>query len=213
MNEFQLGCIDSCAWPTTFVVLYSSKRLRDKTFSVFAFSGFIYILSILIFDFIILPLSPLTYARSIEWFYYTCFVFPLCIACYVYSLRIYKEIASLSFQIFCDQNSKARGSKDKSVFNLIAVESFRGILLTLLFLQAYLTGFIPYIGPIFQFMQYCLLSSFYSFEYVWQDTQWSLEKRIEELESHFIYYLGFGFPFAFITFIIPHNAINQVYYN
>jgi hypothetical protein len=152
-----------------------------------------------------------------SWFYYVIilvlfyfksfWVLPLFFLSFLWQQRSHKRIASLSIQVF--SKSKSLASREKSVFTAIAAESYRGIVLTCFLLQAYLVSYIPWIGSIVSFLNYSLISSYYSFEFIWMDQGLSLEKRIEELESQTLYYLGFGFPFAFISFIFPHVALNQ----
>ncbi|KAJ3397249.1 Etoposide induced 2.4 mRNA [Lobulomyces angularis] len=52
------------------------------------------------------------------------------------------------------------------------------------------------------FINFCWLTSYYSFEYNWISKGWSIEKRIRYLEENWSYFLGFGFPCTVATFFL-----------
>ena len=99
-------------------------------------------------------------------------------------------------------------SVTKSIFTVLATEGYRWILLLLVLVQSTLSYRIPYVGPLLSFIQYAWIASYSSFEFSWQHMGYSLEKRIEMLERHWVYHLAFGSPVTLMSFFFP-QAVNQ----
>jgi etoposide-induced 2.4 mRNA len=55
------------------------------------------------------------------------------------------------------------------------------------------------------------LYSFYCFEYRWVFEGKTISKEIKKLEQNAVYYLGFGLPFALITYSFPGLIGNGIW--
>ncbi|KAJ9538122.1 hypothetical protein OSB04_030855 [Centaurea solstitialis] len=74
----------------------------------------------------------------------------------------------------------------------IAEQGYSLLLLTFFFLEVYLTGFIPYIGTILNFVLLSWMYAYYCFEYKWNFSGLSLDKRLDFFESNWAFFAGFG---------------------
>jgi len=73
-----------------------------------------------------------------------------------------------------------------------------------------LLSFVPYSDPVIL----CLMSwlySFYCFEYRWVFEGKTIVREIKTIESNAVYYLGFGMPFALITYSFPGFIGNGIW--
>ncbi|EPB86690.1 hypothetical protein HMPREF1544_06476 [Mucor circinelloides 1006PhL] len=61
---------------------------------------------------------------------------------------------------------------------------------------------IPFVGSIFSFLIYCIVMSYYCFEYKWINQDWTIEQRMVYAEEHWAYCLGFGLPATTIIFFL-----------
>lgn len=55
------------------------------------------------------------------------------------------------------------------------------------------------------------LNSLYCFEYTWASRQWSVDKTLGVIESHWAYFLGFGLPGTLLTLWFPHIISSGLY--
>ena len=88
-------------------------------------------------------------------------------------------------------------------FSRLADSVYRSIFSIYFLLQTWLCLFVPLIGRILHFFHLCLLFSLTSFEYRWLHIGWSVNKRIDSLQSDLFYFSGFGFPAAVLASIFP----------
>ncbi|CAF1371287.1 unnamed protein product [Rotaria magnacalcarata] len=58
---------------------------------------------------------------------------------------------------------------------------------------------VPILNTIFGNICLCLLYSFYAFEYAWIYANLNVKKRVERIESHWPYFLGFGLPLTMLS--------------
>ncbi|KAJ1990379.1 hypothetical protein H4R33_001741 [Dimargaris cristalligena] len=82
----------------------------------------------------------------------------------------------------------------------IASEIYRILLFFTYVVWASLIYLIPWVGPVASFIYFCWIYAFYCFEYQWINKNWSFEKRLDYLEGHWAYFLGFGLPCTLCTF-------------
>ncbi|KAL9996470.1 putative etoposide-induced 2.4 [Helianthus debilis subsp. tardiflorus] len=82
----------------------------------------------------------------------------------------------------------------------IAEQGYSVLLLTLFFLEVYLTGFVPYIGKFLNFILLSWMYAYYCFEYKWNFSGLSLDKRLDFFESNWAFFAGFGSPCVLAIF-------------
>ncbi|XP_060194526.1 protein EI24 homolog isoform X3 [Lycium barbarum] len=83
----------------------------------------------------------------------------------------------------------------------IAEQLYSVLLLTFFFVEVYVTGFIPYIGKALNFMLLSWLYAYYCFEYKWNLSGLSLDKRLDFFESNWAFFAGFGNPCVLAIFL------------
>lgn len=67
---------------------------------------------------------------------------------------------------------------------------------------------LPFIPQCFLFVHLCLLYSLYAFEYAWMSQGVELSRRLDQIETYWIYYLGFGSPLAIATLWHPSYIVS-----
>ena len=71
---------------------------------------------------------------------------------------------------------------------------------------------IPFgVGKFFYFVASCWLASLYCFEYRWVFLGWNSHQRLSYFESHWLYFCGFGFPIAFLSYTSPTFIDNGIF--
>jgi hypothetical protein len=70
---------------------------------------------------------------------------------------------------------------------------------------------IPFIGSIISFFIYCIIMSYYCFEYKWINQDWTIEQRMIYAEQHWAYCLGFGLPATIIIYFFSTLKANGVF--
>ncbi|KAI7730855.1 hypothetical protein M8C21_008759 [Ambrosia artemisiifolia] len=73
----------------------------------------------------------------------------------------------------------------------IAEQGYSILLLTFFFLEVYLTGFVPIIGKALNFVLLSWMYAYYCFEYKWNFSGLSLDKRLDFFESNWAFFAGF----------------------
>lgn len=76
------------------------------------------------------------------------------------------------------------------------------LLLTFFFFQVYVSGFIPLVGKAFSFLLLSWMYAYYCFEYKWNYSGLSLDKRLDFFESNWAFFAGFGCPCILATFFL-----------
>ncbi|XP_048134892.1 protein EI24 homolog isoform X2 [Rhodamnia argentea] len=74
------------------------------------------------------------------------------------------------------------------------------LLLTFFFLEVYVLGFVPYIGKPLNILLLSWMYAYYCFEYKWNFTGVSLDKRLDFFESNWAFFAGFGNPCVLASF-------------
>eukprot|EP01012_Entosiphon_sulcatum_P013883 TRINITY_DN19066_c0_g1_i1.p1 TRINITY_DN19066_c0_g1~~TRINITY_DN19066_c0_g1_i1.p1 ORF type:complete len:297 (+),score=36.30 TRINITY_DN19066_c0_g1_i1:32-892(+) len=90
---------------------------------------------------------------------------------------------------------------------LVSNEVLKLLLIALFALQANLIELISfcYIGPICSFFMFCLLHSFFTFDYCWGQQEWSLKAKIDHFEVNWDYFLGFGLPMTAMYYALCYG--------
>ncbi|VFQ96291.1 unnamed protein product [Cuscuta campestris] len=104
------------------------------------------------------------------------------------------------------QTSQKTASMSKStgfegVMIGIAEQIYSVLLLTFFFIEVCAIGFIPYIGKTLKFLLLSWMYAYYSFEYKWNLSGLSLDKRLDFFETNWAFFAGFGSPCVLVTFL------------
>ncbi|CAK9165428.1 unnamed protein product [Ilex paraguariensis] len=81
----------------------------------------------------------------------------------------------------------------------ISEQVYSVLLLSFFFLQVYVTGFIPYVGKALNFLLLSWMYAYYCFEYKWNLSGLSLDKRLDLFECNWAFFAGFGNPCVLAT--------------
>jgi len=134
--------------------------------------------------------------------YHIFWVYPVYTLSFVLNSLWYQEIADEAYLIQIGKPASIKPTYDvflKKVTDIL----YQALLFLVFLVEIFVISFIPLFGKPISFMFMCWLYAFYSFEYKWINKGWSLEKRLEFLETHWAYFAGFGFPVTVITFYFP----------
>ncbi|WOL12907.1 hypothetical protein Cni_G21676 [Canna indica] len=151
----------------------------------------------------------------IFWFY------PLYIFSFVLSTLWYNDIAKHAYEVLTSEGpSKTQTSEKNDLMDLqststsstgvpggfdgvcleIGEQVYSILLLTLFFIEVFTTGFIPYIGKAINFLLLSWMYAYYCFEYKWNHSKMSLNKRLDFFESNWPFFAGFGSPCVLAIF-------------
>ncbi|KAI8587779.1 etoposide-induced protein 2.4-domain-containing protein [Geranomyces variabilis] len=218
------GLKDASAWPSALIAIYGSKTIQANAFKCLLLNGLLFLGSIFLFDYAVLPVS-----RSLRGYaataagdgggkspavagdlfdtllgmtYSVLWVYPIYAISFILNAMWYQRIADRSYRVQVGKPVSAPFTYDR-LLKMITDEAYRGLLLLNFLAQSLLVYFIPYVGPALSFLCFCWVASFYSFEYRWASKGWSLQQRVDHFESHWAYYIGFGFPVTALTFFFP----------
>lgn len=184
-------------------------------------NGFIFLLSILIFEYALLPavkyLVILVFGHNPGvahnvWGWMQPFLSMTFRMIWVLPLFLLSKLVnSLWFQDIADSAYRHRRGRPQfmsSVSKIIADSLFSLLVQALFLVQSMLVSMLPitYVGELLCLIHMCLLYSLYSFEYKWFNMGWELHKRLTFIETNWPYFLGFGLPLAVLT-QIPQSYI------
>ncbi|GMH23931.1 hypothetical protein Nepgr_025774 [Nepenthes gracilis] len=85
----------------------------------------------------------------------------------------------------------------------IGEQVYSVLLLSCFFLEVYATGFIPYVGRAINFLLISWMYAYYCFEYKWNLSEVSLDRRLDFFESNWAFFAGFGNPCVLAIFCFP----------
>lgn len=190
--------------------LKSRKNTLQMIFQCCVLNGFIFWLSLILFDYVILPClyyllqlifkSQSSLATSL-WYWMKPILTHIFDAVWRIPLFLLTRVVNaLWFQDIADSTFKGRPSL-KSASKLIADTFFSLVIQTLFLLQSLIIAFIPFswLGQFASLFHLCLLYALYSFEYKWSNMGWELHTRLQVIENNWPYFFGFGFPLAVLT--------------
>ncbi|XP_078435214.1 etoposide-induced protein [Wolffia australiana] len=143
-------------------------------------------------------------------FFYVFWFYPLYILSFILSSIWYNEIARLSFersrqrfrdtvneQEHLDQLNADRVEKPAGIEGVIigmSEQAYSALLLSIFYVEVVVTGFIPVIGKAINFVLLSWIYAYYCFEYKWNFSELSLERRLNFFESNWAFFAGFGSP-------------------
>lgn len=124
-----------------------------------------------------------------------------------------KIVNSLWFQDIADSAYKFRKGRPQlmpSISKLIA-DTLISLLIQILFLLQstavkYLPVPVPFACTAIYMVHMSLLCSLYAFEYKWFNMGWELHKRLTYIEQNWPYFLGFGLPLAALS-ELPNSIV------
>ncbi|KAF3452621.1 hypothetical protein FNV43_RR03054 [Rhamnella rubrinervis] len=147
------------------------------------------------------------FLRKVTWFY------PLYVFSIILSTMWYNDIANYGFVAtgssgpakseFLKQNEsltvKDVGRTERpaglgGVMIGIGEQLYSLLLLGFFFVEVYVTGFVPYIGKTVNFLLLSWMYAYYCFEYKWNLSEVSLDRRLDFFESNWAFFAGFGSP-------------------
>ncbi|XP_075477054.1 protein EI24 homolog isoform X1 [Primulina tabacum] len=153
--------------------------------------------------------------------FYVFWFYPMYIFSFILSTIWYNDIAKYGFfAIEKYQTSGSRSSVQKDARDSltktnsdtatdieglmigIAEQIYSILLLSFFFLQVYVTGFVPYIGKALNFLLLSWMYAYYCFEYKWNYSGLSLDKRLDFFESNWPFFAGFGSPCVLAVFFL-----------
>ncbi|KAL3538520.1 hypothetical protein ACH5RR_001886 [Cinchona calisaya] len=145
--------------------------------------------------------------------FYVFWFYPLYILSFILSTLWYNDIAKYGFFTItkyahsgADSNSEKesptlqnRSHADQpmdiqGIMIGIGEQVYSVLLLSFFFLLVYITGFIPYMGKAINFLLLSWMYAYYCFEYKWNLSGLSLDKRLDFFESNWAFFAGFGCP-------------------
>ncbi|XP_053612248.1 etoposide-induced protein 2.4 [Plodia interpunctella] len=203
------------------IPIQQESKVLTRVLQSCILNGFIFLLSILIFEYALLPavkyLVTVVFghdpgvARNV-WGWMQPFLSMTFRMIWVLPLFLLSRLVnSLWFQDIADSAYRHRRGRPQfmsSVSKIIADSLFSMLVQALFLVQSMLVSMLPitYIGELLCLLHMCLLYSLYSFEYKWFNMGWELHKRLTFIESNWPYFLGFGLPLAVLT-QIPQSYI------
>ncbi|CAH1646821.1 unnamed protein product [Spodoptera littoralis] len=201
--------------------LKQESKVLTRVLQSCILNGFIFLLSILIFEYALLPavkyLVIVVFGHNPGvahnvWAWMQPFLSMTFRMIWVLPLFLLSKLVnSLWFQDIADSAYRHRRGRPQfmsSVSKIIADSLFSLLVQALFLVQSMLVNMLPiaYIGELLCLVHMCLLYSLYSFEYKWFNMGWELHKRLTFIESNWPYFLGFGLPLAVLT-QIPQSYI------
>ncbi|KAJ0976919.1 hypothetical protein J5N97_012393 [Dioscorea zingiberensis] len=150
--------------------------------------------------------------------FYVFWFYPLYVFSIVLSTLWYNDIAKHGFDAVrrgppvTQSPRRSNISDSQNVSNVSKPSGFEGVivgigeqvysllLLSVFFIEVFSTGFIPFIGKGINFLLLSWMYSYYCFEYKWNLSELSLEKRLDFFESNWAFFAGFGSPCVLAIF-------------
>ncbi|XP_025420841.1 etoposide-induced protein 2.4 homolog isoform X1 [Sipha flava] len=225
------GALDSVKGIT--VLFMSDKRLKkvvrpvtsskdqnmlQRIVQCCTLNGGIFCLSIVIFEYVILPALDYTmsvafgnlndniwlWTRSLlSWTFGAVWVLPIFLLSKIINSLWFQDIADIAYK-----QKKGDPQQLSRISKVIADFSFSLVVQFLFLIQSYLVSMVPstILSTVLSTVHLSLLYSLYSFEYKWCNMGIELNSRLSIIENCWPYFLGFGLPLAVIT-SLPESYI------
>ncbi|XP_059472976.1 etoposide-induced protein 2.4 homolog [Neocloeon triangulifer] len=193
-------------------------KVLERTLQCCLLNGGVFLASILVFDYILLPsmkrvlflLGTDQYMWSwtkslLSWTFGAVWVLPIFLLSKMINALWFQDIADSAYRY-----SRGRPVMMASISKTIADFLFSLLVQSLFLLQAMLVSTLPLypMGEILSMVHMSLLYSLYAFEYKWFNMGWELHKRLTFIETQWPYFLGFGLPLTIVTSISASYIIN-----
>ena len=99
----------------------------------------------------------------------------------------------------------------QNFIDVLAGECYRLLLGFVYLAQTALLSGLPLIGRFIGIALVAWLYALYSFEYVWASAGWPVQRRLSYFARHYLYFLGYGLPFAITLFFFPELVRDGVF--
>lgn len=208
LAELTCGVKDSCNYFGAVKALLRCPGVHKPLLLSIWLTGFVFLGSIVLSTYLIDPLlneNP-NFNRIFSTLYYLLWLFPIYLTCFILNIFSYSDIA---LAVYTTNKGRPR-SPGLSFSRAIACEIHRGFIMGVYIIAMSVLSLIPY-TEIFIISLLSWLYSFYCFEYKWVLEGNTITKEVEKLENNAIYYLGFGLPFALITYWFPGMSGNGIW--
>jgi len=210
INTIGFGLRDAFRIDIPCIYLYISPIIRDRIWKCILMNGVIFLGSLIIFEYILIPIlllllnceiSTESYIKSIIiYVFHIIWIYPIYFISLILNSDWYLEIANTAQDIL-NKNEKKPITISKHM-TYIAESIYQAILFTCILLQIKLLSFIPILGPTLSAINLSCISGYYCFEYKFLNM--SLYSKIDYCETHWAYLLGFGIPLTAITLLLPN---------
>ncbi|CAB3365646.1 Hypothetical predicted protein [Cloeon dipterum] len=194
------------------------SNLMQQTLQCCTLNGGIFLFSIVVFDFFILPVlgeivkflgtdrETWLWTKSLlSWTFGAVWVLPIFLLSKLINALWFQDIANSAYRY-----SRGRPVMMPSLSKTVADFLFSLLVQSLFLLQAMLVSMLPLhpLGSVLSMIHMSLLYSLYAFEYKWFNMGWELHKRLTFIETQWPYFLGFGLPLTISTSISTSFIIN-----
>jgi len=208
----------ACTLERAFQYISSSKEVRVRTFKCFLLNGLLFIGSMGCMRFVVVPVASwmlhLTPPHNLEaeeelrerlmaildLLYKVLWLYPAYILSFIVNDKWYHDIAKFAVTLHQQERLTSSVSSNQSG---PAESLYSVVLVTVFFVQAVFTSFLPLIGKPLYYLNLSLLYGYYCFDYKWVLAGWSLEQRINFFEINWSYFMGFGGPFTLLSMCFP----------
>eukprot|EP00928_Gymnodinium_smaydae_P041805 TRINITY_DN28248_c0_g1_i1.p1 TRINITY_DN28248_c0_g1~~TRINITY_DN28248_c0_g1_i1.p1 ORF type:complete len:423 (+),score=63.97 TRINITY_DN28248_c0_g1_i1:166-1269(+) len=207
------GVRDALAVHRCLFFVARSEVIRFRTVQCFMLNGVIFMGSIALFEWAVVPLlAALRHVVGEEeaWaadfvgasfgvLYKVLWIYPIYCISFVLNTVMYQDLADGALAL---SKRKLVPQATSPLVRLIN-EAYRVLLNLIYIVEMNLLYYVPLVGPVLYFVHSCWLASIYCFEYRWVHLQWTSNQRLAYFEAHWLYFVGFGFPASFISFMCP----------
>ncbi|CAI6345553.1 unnamed protein product [Macrosiphum euphorbiae] len=200
------------------VNLPKDQKMLQRIIQCCTLNGGIFCLSIVIFEYVILPslgyIMSFTFGNFNEniwlwtrsllsWTFGAVWVLPIFLLSKIINSLWFQDIADIAYK-----QKKGDPQQLTRISKVIADFSFSIVVQFLFLIQSYLVSMVPstILSNILSILHLSLLYSLYSFEYKWCNMGMELNSRLSIIENCWPYFLGFGLPLAVVT-SLPESYI------
>lgn len=211
------GLLDALKFHNCLFYLMTSNTIRYRTIQCFVLNGVIFVGNLLLAEYVIRPLIRALLGGDdsvtetvLFLLYQVLWLYPFYFLSFALNGMWYQDIADHAF-ILMNGQKRSRTFSFGAWVNSMAEEVYRYLLVGVCLIQGFAIGFIPYIGKWLCLVHFAWLYALYSFEYKWSFLGWSLSKRLNYFQYHWVYFFGFGTPLALITILFPKFLGSGIY--
>lgn len=222
MNVLKLGVVDALS-PRCVTVIRSSARIRSKLRKTWLLNCGIFIGSMLMFNWAMLPLLSFLFPQNsmltaaFQLLYSILWLYPVYVISLILNSRWYSRIAEEAMRLRAQEIAQKKlNSRDRHLakqhFQLpsrqpllhsLAGEMYRLVFGLVYLAQSALVVKLPLVGSAAMVVWLSFISSLYCFEYVWSLLGLSQQQRLDYFAKHWFYMLGYGIPLALNTVFSP----------
>jgi len=198
IRGFLLGLQDSLVSSgKTVKLLKREPNIRSKLLQCFLLNGVVFMFSLLLFDWIIVPIVLLLApSETSAWLdvvltavFRVLWVLPLYLISRLLNVFWYQEIADLVYKSVKRSRSKALAA---SISETVADLVYSLVVQCVFLLQASLVGAIPVVGSALQIIHMAIVYSLYAYEYVWMNQGHGVVMRTALMHHNWAYFVGYG---------------------